>query len=325
MTIKVGFRVATDPRSGAGHLVRSSAVAAAMKGTVTLFSDPSLPGDFDRLAWNSTISEASTDSLALAKEALSRREIDALVIDSYAIPTQIVAEASSAGSVAAFRDSDEYGPECISINCNPDAKPAANVFAGPSYIPLLPEFMAAHKRACVEQRPRLHAPDILVAFGARDSDNYTARAVEAIASLPTKPRTIVAVPPSAAHIEDILQLIQHHPWAEPLAPARKMSNLYANCDLAIGAPGVSQFERACCGLPTILVAQGDVHAPLAAAWERTGAARHCGPHSDGLAAMLNALLADASAIASMRERALSIVDGQGALRLAQGLKARFLG
>ncbi len=51
---------------------------------------------------------------------------------------------------------------------------------------------------------------------------------------------------------------------------------YGTFDIAIGAPGVSQFERACCGLPSILVAQSERQEHLVRAWGETGAVLSCG-------------------------------------------------
>jgi spore coat polysaccharide biosynthesis predicted glycosyltransferase SpsG len=103
-----------------------------------------------------------------------------------------------------------------------------------------------------------------------------------------------------------------------------MTAIYKQTDLAIGAPGVSQFERACCGVPTILIAQNERQEALCGAWAATGAAMQCGPKPANVAAALKRLVSDSTEVRTMRERGLSVVDGQGAARLAAALKARLV-
>jgi spore coat polysaccharide biosynthesis predicted glycosyltransferase SpsG len=318
--MRLGFRVATDPRFGAGHLARCRAVAGALDPKPALFADPGHMPDAERVHWDEIVLESAQDRAAAAIEALSLRRIDALVLDSYALDADIVAKAARAGPVAVFRDDRAVGPELLSIDCSPGAEPGAGRLAGPSFMPLPPVFATMHEQT--RSKAAKGRESIMVAFGARDSANHTALAFDALRRLSTPPRTVAVVPRSALHYDSVVALLAELPWAERLDETASIRDVYAGCDLAIGAPGVSQYERACCGVPAILIAQNEMQKPLVAAWAETGAAALGEPDPQALAAIVGALMDDPERLGNMRARALDIVDGRGAERLANALEER---
>jgi spore coat polysaccharide biosynthesis predicted glycosyltransferase SpsG len=320
--MRFGFRVATDPRFGAGHLARCRSVAQALGEPVTLFADPGEPPGNERENWTRIVLEEAPEYAAKATWALSLGQIDALVFDSYALDVGTVADAAAVGATIAFRDDPSYGPERITIDCNPGAVPSASTLAGPCYMPLAPTFSDMHKQARRAERRSLSK--LAIAFGARDSSNTTAIALDAVARLSDKPQTAVALSTSALHADMVSRKIENLPWVERFPDQNAMSELYRCYDLAIGSPGVSQFERACCGVPTILLPQNDRQRPLAAAWAQTGAAICCEPEPDALAKVLTVLMNDQKRISDMRECGLNLVDGEGAKRLADELKVRLV-
>jgi spore coat polysaccharide biosynthesis predicted glycosyltransferase SpsG len=319
-----GFRVASDPRFGSGHLARCRALAQALCENATLFADPGQLLEAERSNWAQIVLEESAESVAVAIEALSLRRLDALVIDSYAISADAVAKAAVAGTTIVFRDDQSYGAEQITIDCNPGAKPRASVISGSSFMPLTPIFAEMHERARQVPACAGRPGKLMIAFGARDSANYTGMALDAVSRLADKPRATVVLAESALHRDLIMRKLEVMPWAERLNERQALNGLYGNFDLAIGAPGVSQFERACCGLPTILLAQNEKQKPLTAAWATSGAAVGCEPEVHAVEALLAELMSNPKPIAAVRERGLNMVDGRGALRLAEALKARLV-
>ncbi len=256
----------------------------------------------------------------MAIKALDDGEIAGLIVDSYAVPETAVSDAVKSGFTVAFRDGPPYGAESLTVDPNPGAIEASIVLGGPAYMPLAPAFAARHRD--IRMHRAASTGSILIAFGARDSANRTVTALQALMRLPANQNVTVLLPATAPHAADLSALSKGLPWVRYVSEAVDLGSLYSECALAIGAPGVSQFERACCGLPTVLVAQNAKQAPLARNWEDCGAALACEATETTIADAVAAVLRDPDRLRQMSERCLSLVDGNGAARLAAELNDR---
>ena len=319
-----GFRVATDVRSGGGHIARCKALAAALGDPVTLFSDPAEPDARDRWGWAGDVKpEYSREGAEHAITALARGGIAALIVDSYTVGEHNLDGAAAKGFTAVFRDGPPYGRERLAIDPNPSAVEDANVLRGPAYMPLAPTFASRHLTvAGSAPQPSDRPLSVLIAFGSRDSSNRTMTTLQGLMQLSRKPNVIVALPPTAPHAAEVAGAVEAVTWADRLPEAGDLGGIYSQFDLAIGAPGVSQFERACCGLPSILIPQNERQQPLARCWEASGAVIYCPPSPSAVADAVTGLVDHPARLGVLRERSLSLVDGQGAARLAAALKDR---
>jgi spore coat polysaccharide biosynthesis predicted glycosyltransferase SpsG len=305
-------------RFGAGHLARSRSLAAALDPSAILYCDPD---GSSGLGWNSqVVREIAVDSAAAAIIGLRDGSIKALIVDSYAIDDAAIRQAVKAGFAAVLRDGMPYGPESVSINPNPGYTETQTVLAGVDYMPLSVAFAQRNKMAR-EMNKTLGEPlSILVAFGVRDSANRTMTALAGLREYSERLEVSVALGPHAVHYAAVASKIDAMKCAEILPEQEEMHTIYGRFDLAIGAPGVSQFERVCCGLPTVLISQNERQEPLARAWSITGAAVYCDPTPASVSKAVAGLLENPPTINGMRERGLSLVDGKGATRLADALK-----
>ena len=101
-----------------------------------------------------------------------------------------------------------------------------------------------------------------------------------------------------------------------------MADFMLNADLAIGAGGISSWERACLGLPTLLVTLADNQKLIATNLDKKGAVQNLGFYkalSDveidkAFSAMQNNIGLD------MSDVAFSICDGEGARRIVDKLE-----
>ncbi|MGE5145977.1 MAG: hypothetical protein ACM3N5_04475 [Candidatus Eiseniibacteriota bacterium] len=304
---------------GAGHVARSAALAAALPGGVHLFLDPGAPPP--ALAHYDFDVEADTHSAALLCAALGKR-VDCAIIDSPDIADSEIVAVARKGWTAVFRDGAPRGAERLAIDLSPGAVDDERRLGGPSWAPLAAHFAAAHERA-IRNEPAGRDPiRILVAFGARDSVNRTGLVVEALSAY-AQPfvATVVlgaafaerAAVEAAAGLDGRLSIVTDTP---------EMSTLYLSHDVAIGAPGVSQYERACCGLPTVLVAQNEGQKALATGWATMGCAIAADATPRAVLAGLDNLAGGGERLEAMRNAALRAVDGRGASRLATALAAR---
>ena len=312
-----GFRVATDRRFGAGHFARSQALASALGAELVLYCDPD---HTIATSWPSpVVCEAAADRADAALSALRQHTIQALIFDSYAINDSVISDAVSEGFVAAFRDVSAHGPEAISINPNPGQTESDASLSGPKYMPLPAAFAERNENARSVAKTPADRLAVLIAFGAYDSSNRTMTAVKGLAKHTDRIRAVVALGPNAIHRVEVAAAAEKLPSVEVRGAIDDLAESYGTFDIAIGAPGVSQFERACCGLPSVLVAQSERQEPLVQAWGETGAVLPCGSDENAISRAVGEILNDRRKISQMRQRGLSLVDGKGAARLAETL------
>ena len=105
-----------------------------------------------------------------------------------------------------------------------------------------------------------------------------------------------------------------------------MAELIAKADIGIGGGGVSVWERACLGLPSILLILADNQAAMARALDEAGVviaidAREAGFESR-LTTALERLFSDQELRCGLTQKAAHLCDGRGADRVAQALLAR---
>ncbi|HUS53573.1 MAG TPA: hypothetical protein VMY41_06160 [Thermohalobaculum sp.] len=317
-----GIRVATDPSAGAGHVARCAALARALRAEAVFFVDPDCPDQspFERNRWR-IVRERRRDDASSALAALANAEVGGLVIDSYALPGDTVAAAAASGFTAVFRDGGARGAEHLTIDIGAAEEAAdADVVAGPAYAPLAPCYADARRHTSAADREIVDRASILIAFGQHDSANLTAIALAAAGAVEPTPRLTCVLGASAPHMPAVEALIGSLSDAALLVSPADMIEIYLVHDLAIGAPGVSQLERMCCGLPSILMCQSAAQMPAAKAWQRRQCAELVDIDGPTLTAAASRLIADRARRRAMRQAGLSLVDGGGARRLAARLE-----
>jgi UDP-2,4-diacetamido-2,4,6-trideoxy-beta-L-altropyranose hydrolase len=102
-----------------------------------------------------------------------------------------------------------------------------------------------------------------------------------------------------------------------------MVTLTADTDIAIGAGGSSVWERACLGLPTVIVVLADNQAPMVERLAQAGAALALDARAPdfeaGLADAWARLIDDRQLRWELSARSSELCDGRGAERVAEAL------
>lgn len=195
---------------------------------------------------------------------------------------------------------------------------------GPRYALLSPAF--ADLREAALRRPIGRVSRISVFFGGLDTSPATLLALKALtrAGLDCEAVEIIA-PPHHPHIEEIAQWRNARQKASLIARTSDMAGMLAAADLAIGAGGVTMWERCCLGTPSVIVtiAQNQQQGARAAALR--GAVVLAGDIAEldeaGLATVLQGLAADPAARERLRAKASALVDGQGRGRVVRAMSA----
>lgn len=202
----------------------------------------------------------------------------------------------------------------------------ARVLTGPDYALVRPAFASARKATLARRGERRPPRRALVSLGLTDMGGITARAVRAILPALGDVALDVVLGGGAASLPALSQLAAHDPRIELHVDVRDMPALMARADLAIGAGGSSVWERACLGLPSILLVLADNQSTLARELHRRSAtlavdARRAGDLAPALPNAWTRLVADQGLRASLVYASSSLCDGLGAERSAEAVLA----
>ena len=108
---------------------------------------------------------------------------------------------------------------------------------------------------------------------------------------------------------------------EPASVARH----FAEADIGVGAPGMTAWERACLGLPAIVIPVADNQVDNAAALARHGAVAVLPPvarvTATEIASAVSSLLTEPLRWHAMAKAAATLVDGDGAKRVCRAMAA----
>jgi UDP-2,4-diacetamido-2,4,6-trideoxy-beta-L-altropyranose hydrolase len=186
---------------------------------------------------------------------------------------------------------------------------------GPRYAPLRPEFAAA-RSAIGPVAARVTT--IVVSMGGADPGNVTALGVAAsLKAVPDAHVHVIAGPSFAGTIDDQDPRVHVHRSPPDVAA------VLVGADLAVGASGMSALERACLGIPSLIVQIADNQTEAGAALARDGLALDLGwaadLDGDAMAGHIRSLADDPARRQAMRDAGMRRVDGNGAIRIANHL------
>lgn len=187
---------------------------------------------------------------------------------------------------------------------------------GPGYALLRDEFALARRHL----RDRSGGIGrVLVFMGGVDAGGYTECAIDALSALQQRPQVDVVVGPANPRAAAIAARCTGLGF-ECTQGATDMAARMAAADFAIGAGGSTTWERACMGLPALIVIAADNQRPGALAMAAAG----CGFAIEGdaatattLAAAIEELAQDPMRLSGMAQRNLALVDGRGSQRVAR--------
>lgn len=317
------FRVADAPAAGAGHMARCRALAAALEGFAPAQFMLSRAGGH----WRQTLEQEGLR--VVAPEDAGNTAWSGSVLDGYDFDRD---DAQALRRIAAplvlIDDLDRAMPEAdlIVFPGRPDAAATgdARVLCGPQFA-----LLAAAYRVPPPPRTAACAERVLVSFGARDSKNATALALEALldcADAGWTPKVGVIMGGQAPHLEAVRTLVEKLGDRGRLSTdVTDMAELLRAADFAIGAGGVSLLERMACGVPSVTVGVADNQIRQSEYAATAGATVYAGPieqlQQDDLRASMLALAQDGAKRRAIAESGRRLVNGQGTDRVAVAMRA----
>lgn len=169
--------------------------------------------------------------------------------------------------------------------------------------------------------------NILVTMGGSDPAGLTIMAVEALNQLTSDFQAQIVIGPGFKHRTSLHELLRKsHRHFEIIENVSDMAALMSKADMAVASFGVTAYELAAAGVPSIFLCLTEDHSESASAFVSAGIALNLGVHGQVLESVLSEAirhLMDNEAIRrDMRKRAQQLVDGRGASRIAKLLKDR---
>ena len=333
------FRFDASPVIGAGHAMRSGALAGALAEagwrTVcatrmeTIETVPAALASFDDVLRLGTDVSREVDEIA---GRISGR-CEAVVVDHYGrgggfdeacrriAPCVAVIE----DRPEAAHDGDILVNPCADLAGGPREDGMQDALLGPRHALLRPAFRAARAR---EERSR-EPGSLLLLGGYVDRRNATGQMFDALDGAPGVETIHVVLGAANMHRERVRDRLRRAvgPTHLHIDPPH-LPDLMGRAALAVTAAGSTCWELACLGAPMVTVVTADNQTAVERTLRDAGASASAGAVDDSLDVRLRetvaTLMADDAGRRRMALRGRALVDGLGTRRVAQAIGARAL-
>lgn len=346
--LKVVFRVDASIHIGSGHVMRCLSLAEMFSryDSEVVFAARAQDGDLcsyietrgysvlklvepevwkspkyssDYAAWLQVSQEEDADSFVSLVE-----NADIVVVDHYGLDVaweSLVKKFLQCTVIAIDDLMREHNADIIidqTLNRAVDEYRATNrdtlILAGTTFAMLRDNFSEFHEEA-LRKRLRHHNHKILVFMGGIDKTNATFDVLSALSERENKISTTVLLGKNAPHFDSVASFCKRHgSWLTHVAFTDDMASLMLEHTMAIGAPGSTSWERACLGLPSVIVPLADNQREISSALNSCGLAVSLmqSQISERLEHSLNTLISNFD---SMRRNNLDVCDGLGCQRV----------
>lgn len=149
------------------------------------------------------------------------------------------------------------------------------IIVGPAYALLRPEF-AELRPTSLKRRINRQLHKILISLGGADINNITEKVLDSLifCQLPKECQLLVVMGPHAPCLEKVITKAKNMPWrTEVIVNTNYMAQLMVDSDLAIGAAGVTSWERCVLGLPSLIIIIAENQRIIGHSLDKVGAAR----------------------------------------------------
>ena len=329
--MKILLRADASAKTGAGHMGRCIALAQELEARGNLVEFATRTDDrlgtsmLTRAEIPFHILDCNDDWRSDAKATREAAQAsDWVVVDHYGLDDRWETQIRKSGSkILVIDDLANRRHDCdilVDAGRAPGSDayrdllpPASAVLFGPRYSILRREFRTQQRRAS-----RTRKKNILVFFGSADGSELTIPVLEALDGVDCRASLNVHVVvtdanPRRRQIRQLEGVIVHE-------NVPNMAALLSGMDMAIGAAGLSMWERCRLGLPSLTIALNDNQRPGLEIAASAGAVvpleLEDARSSRILYETVSAFVANRNALEAARSAARRLVDGKGAIRIA---------
>lgn len=204
---------------------------------------------------------------------------------------------------------------------NPELE--TTVLTGCDFALLNPNFARLRRQATQPQLVRPQ-PRVLVSMGGVDQPNATLKVLNSLSDIATnRPFVTVLLSTKSPNYHSVRAFCDNNSyWVKHIDFVDNMAELMSEHDIAIGAPGTTSWERACLGLPSVIVPLADNQKMVTEQLVKANAVIQVNlpDIAHNLKSAYQTLLNDWD---SFRTTNLSLCDGLGAFRVIQSINSLF--
>lgn len=339
--MNIAIRVDAGTAIGGGHLMRCLALAdeLAQHGCAIHFvtrADDRPWGELLRMHGHRVTQLAGpmehwSQDLAATRAVLAGQAVDWLVVDHYSFDRDWeqgmrphVRRILAVDDLARRHDCD------ILLDQNVlDDKDAYRALVpagcrrllGPRYALLRGEFAAAQQRAAGDR-----VRNVVIGFGAGDPTGETGKAIDGfLAADLSGARAHIIVGAANLRAEELRRRYGGQSRLEFHTQPQRVSELLAAADLAVGAGGIGTWERACLGVPSIVISVADNQTAIAETLAVRGGHCYLGRSDEvdaqRIATSLTMLAHNAFLRTLFSTTGRTLCDGRGTRRAAAALRS----
>jgi UDP-2,4-diacetamido-2,4,6-trideoxy-beta-L-altropyranose hydrolase len=355
--MKIAFRVDASEHIGSGHVMRCLALADGLAGNGVdcLFLCGDLPGNLNKLihdrGFEVKILKLNSSNYSLAGQAFSVLTDDAttadftqskkflvdvnvVIVDHYLIDARWESKARLFTNGLVIVDDIANRPhDCdILIDQNYDdmqrylplVPEHCQLLLGPKYALLRPEY-AAYKT----QRRFLSTYDqikkIFIFFGGADKYDLTGKALTALSHCSLVDIHVdIVVGASYLYLAELEYNAKLRGNTAIHTPRLHLADLMSEADLAIGAGGVTNWERLTLGLPSLIITLADNQKPISQLLDAQGVIKLLGAADKVSPHLILSFLSDHALINRLLQNspnAMMLCDGLGTQRVVDTIQS----
>lgn len=192
------------------------------------------------------------------------------------------------------------------------------------YVSLRSEFQEIRERA---KTIRNEVRELLVTQGGSDTYGFTPRIIQSLERMTIRPHCTVILGPAFRHQVELEEAVKASTLdLSVVRNARNMAELMWNADLAITAGGLTMFELACVGTPSVVICGERFEVETAARLEEAGAVMNLGFGGEidykQVSKAVDALAANSEMRRQMSVWGKELVDGRGCERIVRLIRER---
>ena len=337
------IRVDGNEKIATGHVMRCLSIAKALRSlgeeSVFILAEPyGVPiiekEGFQTICLNGRYDKI-TEETEKMDEMIAQKQIKKLLVDSYFIDETYLEHLRRNSSLIYIDDMGEriYPADVLINYCNYYDKfryeerygnTGTKLLLGCSYAPLREEFSGRRERQFDEFR------EILITTGGTDTYNMAYRIGAAMADCPHLRKIKINIVSGRfnTHLSELRELESRNGNIVIHHNAGNMAELMMNCDAAVSAGGTTLYEICYCGLPTVCFAFADNQLDGTGTFgERevminTGDIRRDPDRAvKQIVDNVCRLAEDSGLRRSFSDKMRKLVDGNGALRIAEEIQA----
>ena len=328
------FRVDGGSKCGVGHLVQCMAIAEQLRkrGFDTLFvvrEGVELLEDTDFSIISLDNVRFDIEELRILIKILRKFDAKSLIVDLLDMSTEYskylwmhfkkpLIVIDYLGNKALYADIVINGMISPYFHRYKRVLPSTKYYVGAKYMVLREDFYIYHMR-------RKHIPskcnNLLVCFGGADPTNITYKVVRLLINSDIDAKLSIIVGPAYQYTTKLVKLLNRDfcKQYELLINVRKMAEVMYNADIAVTTAGITVYELATVGTPTLMVNRDYINNITAEEFQRRGFGKNL-----GLAANLSSnifvetvinLLEDRETRKKMSVNGKKIVDSRGLWRV----------